>query len=88
MHTWLVRITGAPVSRSQGWQVRASFRRAGFSVREHFDDRTGVSPARLFWADHTTDSAITLWLLQGLPILESTVLDPRHTVRLEAVELG
>jgi hypothetical protein len=87
VYTWSIKITGAPVSRSQGWQVRASFRRAGFSIREHFDDRTGASPARLFWADHTTDSAITLWLLQSLPTLESTVLDPRHTVRLEARDL-
>lgn len=88
MYTWLVRITGAPVSRSQGWQVRASFRQAGFTIREHFDDRTGVSPARWFWADHTTESAITLWLLQRLPVLERSVLDPRQAVSLEAVELG
>lgn len=88
MHTWTVRITGAPVSRQQGWLVRASFRSAGFSIREAFDDRTGMSPARWFWADHTSAGAITLWLLQGLPVLESTVLGPGQTVRLEESDLG
>jgi hypothetical protein len=88
MHTWTVRITGAPVSRQVGWQVRASFRQAGFSIREAFDDRTGMSPARLFWADHTNAGAITLWLLQGLPKLEGTVLEPGQSVRLEETDLG
>lgn len=88
MHTWLVTITGAPVSRSQGWQVRYSFRQAGFTIREHFDDRSGLSPARWFWVDHSTGGAITLWLLQRLPVLERSVLDPRQAVSLEEIDLG